>query len=532
MNLPGEKRYPMAEAVRAAYRRGEDDETMLPLVKVDRKGAPVGKIRHGDYVIFYDIRGEREIQLTESFTDPAFSHFSVEGGLRAHFVTMIQYDAGLDARVAFPPVSRISDTLCEVVSLSGFGLARISESEKAVHVGYFLGGRRDERFPGEERIVIPSPEHEVNYDEVPEMSASGVADAVVERLADPDRRLVIANFANVDVVGHIENEAAIRRAIETVDREVGRVVEAARDAGVHTIVTADHGTVEDWLYPEGAINTGHTKSPVPFVLISPDAGAVRIRQEGELADVAPTVLDLLGLDTPQAMTGTSLLELRPKSVGNPRVLLLIVDGWGLSDNERGNLIAASDTPVMDRLSAEYPFARLSAAGEAVGMPAGAVGNSEAGHLHIGAGRRVYSDRVRIDRAIGDGSFAENEAFVWAMEEAKRAGTRLHLLGIISFYSSHGSIDHLLALLRAAKARGVKEVYIHGLLGRRGERPESGARYIEELEAEAEQVGLGEVVTVIGRYWALDREHNWDRVEKTYRALVHGEGTPVGPAVSV
>jgi 2,3-bisphosphoglycerate-independent phosphoglycerate mutase len=155
-----------------------------------------------------------------------------------------------------------------------------------------------------------------------------------------------------------------------------------------------------------------------------------------------------------------------------------------------------------------------------------VGNSEAGHLHIGAGRTVYSDRLRIDRALADGSFFENEAFLWAMEEAKAKGKSLHLLGIVSFYSSHGSLDHLLALLRLARDQAVPEVYIHALLGRRGERPEAGARYVEQVERETGKLGLGKVATVIGRYWALDREHNWDRIEKTYRALVHGEGERV------
>jgi 2,3-bisphosphoglycerate-independent phosphoglycerate mutase len=525
-----QKKYPMAEAVRAAYRRGEDDETMLPLIKVDGAGEPAGAIRSGDYVIFYDIRGEREIQLTQCFTEKGFSHFRAEPGLTAHFATMIQYDPGLDVRVAFPPVERISDTLCEVATRNGFRLARISESEKAVHVGYFLGGRRDERFPGEERIVIPSPEHEVNYDEVPEMSAAGVADAVIEKLKDPAFGLIIANFANVDVVGHIENEAAILKAVEAADSQVGLVVESAREAGVYTIVTADHGTVEKWLYPEGAIDTGHTNSPVPFSLIAPlpEERDLQVRKKGELADVAPTVLELLGLEKPEAMTGRSLLEDFGGAPKKPRVLLVIVDGWGYNDDEYGNLIAKANTPVMDRLRTEHPFATLAASGEAVGMPAGAVGNSESGHLHLGAGRTVYSDRTRIDKAIQDGSYMENEAFAWAMEGTKRDGKRLHLLGIISFYSSHGSIDHLLPLLQMAHDRGVPEVYIHGLLGRRGERPESGARYIGQVEAEAARIGLGEVVTVIGRYWALDREHNWDRVEKTYRALVYGEGTHVGP----
>jgi len=155
-----------------------------------------------------------------------------------------------------------------------------------------------------------------------------------------------------------------------------------------------------------------------------------------------------------------------------------------------------------------------------------VGNSEVGHLHVGAGRRVYSDRVRIDRAIQDGSFFQNEAFLWAMKGAKESGKNLHLLGIVSFFSSHGSVNHLLALLRLAKRESVERLYLHAMLGRRGEHKESGGRYIELIEKETENLGRGQVASVIGRYWSLDREENWDRIEKTYRMLAYGEGIPV------
>jgi 2,3-bisphosphoglycerate-independent phosphoglycerate mutase len=174
----------------------------------------------------------------------------------------------------------------------------------------------------------------------------------------------------------------------------------------------------------------------------------------------------------------------------------------------------------------YPWTTLQASGVAVGLPAGTVGNSEAGHLHIGAGRRIYADRVRIDQAIADGSFFRNPAFVEVMRTAKTKGTTLHLLGIVSFFSSHGSLSHLLALMELAKKEGIKNVFIHAMLGRRGELPESGANYIREIEEKSEEIGLGRVVSVIGRYWSMDREENWDRIEKTYRMLIYGEGTPI------
>jgi len=515
-------RFPMAQAVREAYARGEGDETMDPLILVDREGRPVGRIQDGDYVIFYDLRGEREIELTLAFTDPDFREFP-NRHTRAHFATMIQYDPDLDVKVAFPPLEQIRDTLSEVVSQHGWRQAKVVESEKAVHVGYFLNGKRKEPFPGEERVVIPSP-HGADYTQVPEMSAQEVAQATIQVLEDPTVRLVVTNFANVDVVGHSEDAEAIKRAVAEVDRRLGEVVRAAQSHGVIPLVTADHGTVERWLYPDGVIDTGHTSSPVPFVVAAPELAGASLRSDGALTDVAPTVLQLLGLPQPAAMTGRSLFQAAPAAFD--RVLLVILDGWGINDDLRGNLIAAAETPVMDELTARFPHTRLQAAGEAVGLAPGAVGNSEVGHLHMGAGRLISSDRLRVDQAIADGSFFENEAFLWAMRGARREGVRLHLLGIVSFYSSHGSVDHLLALMRMARAQGVPEVYIHGMLGRRGERPESGAAYVEIIEKEAEALGLGVMASVIGRFWSLDREGNWDRIERSYRWLTEGAGRPV------
>jgi 2,3-bisphosphoglycerate-independent phosphoglycerate mutase len=228
------------------------------------------------------------------------------------------------------------------------------------------------------------------------------------------------------------------------------------------------------------------------------------------------------------MTGESLLIQRPqvKPQGRRRILLILLDGWGFRPETNGNLIARAQTPVMDDLQTRYPFGTLKAAGEAVGLPVGTVGNSEVGHLHIGAGRRIHSDRLRIDRAIQDGSFFHNEVFLRAMRGVKESGKNLHLLGIVSFFSSHGSVNHLMALLKLAKQEWIGSLYLHAMLGRRGEHKESGARYIELIEKEMENLGVGRIVSVIGRYWSLDREENWDRIGKTHRMLVQGEGQKV------
>jgi len=522
--------FPLSQAVRQAYRLGQEDEALEPLVLVDAQGQPAGTLRDGDYVIFYNIRGEREVELSRSLLNGDFSDFSTRKDLHLHMATMIQYDPNLRVEVAFPPEREIRDTLSEVVSRQGLKQVKVVESEKAVHITFYLNGKLTEPFPGEDRVIVPSPKIEGDYDQIPEMCIAEVCRQTMEKINNPQYDLVVANFCNTDVVGHVENKAAIRQAVEAVDTQVGLAMEAARKAGVPTLITADHGTVEKWYYPDGAIDTGHTNSPVPCILVDPDlpdGSDVRLRDGGALPDVAPTALEIMGLEKPAAMSGQSLLENYPSPDGGQRRLfLLILDGWGVQPPGETNLISQAQTPTMDHLTATCPNTTLTASGPAVGLPEGKVGNSEAGHLHLGAGRRILSDRSRIDAALKDGSFFENRAFQWALDGALRDGTNLHLLGIVSFYSSHGTIQHLFALMEWAKRKGYKNLYIHSILGRRGEQPESGAIYIQKVEEKAHELSLGQVVSVIGRFWALDREENWDRVEKCYRQLVYGEGTPV------
>ncbi|MBN1380095.1 MAG: phosphoglycerate mutase (2,3-diphosphoglycerate-independent) [Deltaproteobacteria bacterium] len=525
--MSSNKHHEMSEKVRSGYKEGDEDETLYPLVLVNGDSKPIGRFQRGDAVIFYNVRGEREIELTRSLTEKGFAEFPVEKGLDLHFATMIEYQKGLNVRVAFPPDDVIEGTLSETIARHRLWQVKITEAEKAVHVGYFMNGKRDEPFPGEERIIIPSRKDVKLFDEAPEMSIEDVAAATIKKIRDPDVHFICTNFPNVDVVGHIENEQAVVRAIEAVDYYTGRVIDEAVKNGVTAIICADHGTVEKWLFPDGAVNTGHTDSPVPFVLIG-DHGDVKLRKSGELTDIAPTILQLMDIPKPEIMTGTSLIKKSSwhKIKQKKRVLLLILDGWGVNGRDIGNLIALSRTPNMDRLCDVYPYTTLEASGEAVGLFPTTVGNSEAGHLHIGAGRKIFADMVLINHAIEDGYFFHNEAFSDVMKAAKKNRRSLHLMGIVSFFSSHGSIRTLFALMEMAKREDMEKVFIHAMLGRRGEMPESGANYIRKIEEKAAELKLGKVASVIGRYWSMDREYNWDRIEKTYRMLVMGEGIPV------
>ncbi len=512
---------PMSRAVRRAYDLGQDDEGLEPLVLVSDAG-PRGTMQPGDEVVFYNLRGEREIELCQALADPNFSHFPRPADWRINLTTMIQYHPDLPATVAFPP-QEVNDTLCQVISAAGLRQLKISETEKAPHVTFFLNGKRHEALPGEQRVLIPSPKV-ADFTRVPELSAAPVADAAVEALADPDLDFIFVNLCNIDVIGHLEDEGAVIAACEAADAQAGRVLAAAETAGVTVVVSADHGSAESWRYDDGRPNTGHTTSDVPFAVLGPGLESIDLRSGGGLVDVAPTVLFLLGLEPPASHTGRNLIL--GAAPGRRRVLYLLIDGWGLNDDREGNLIRAANTPHLDALLGNHPWTRLAAAGEAVGMPPGSVGNSEVGHLHTGAGRIIPADRVRIDRAVADGTLADNPAFNAAIDRAAAGGRRLHLIGIVSFYSSHGSVDHLYALLELCRRREVGPLFVHSMLGRRGERHESGAAYIGQVEDRLATLGRGRLASVIGRYWSLDREGNWDRVAKAFRLYAHGEGTPV------
>lgn len=205
------------------------------------------------------------------------------------------------------------------------------------------------------------------------------------------------------------------------------------------------------------------------------------------------------------------------------VALIIMDGFGLRNDVTGNAVAQANKPNYDRYLKTYPNTTLTACGEAVGLPEGQMGNSEVGHLNIGAGRIVYQDLTRITKSVRDGEFFENETLLKAVNHAKDNGTKLHLYGLLSDGGVHSHIDHLYALLELAKRQDFHEVYIHGFLDGRDVAPDSGIRYLEQLQQKIAEIGVGKIATLQGRYYAMDRDKRWDRVEKSYRAMVYGDG---------
>ena len=205
------------------------------------------------------------------------------------------------------------------------------------------------------------------------------------------------------------------------------------------------------------------------------------------------------------------------------VVLMILDGYGLNSSTKGNGVALAKTPVMDKLMAEYPYVKGYASGLAVGLPDGQMGNSEVGHLNMGAGRIVYQELTRITKSIEDGDFFENTGLLGAIENCKKNNSDLHLYGLLSDGGVHSHITHVFALLELAKRNGIKNVYVHCFMDGRDTAPDSGKDFIAKLYDKMEELGVGEIASVTGRYYAMDRDNRWDRVEKAYRALTLGEG---------
>jgi 2,3-bisphosphoglycerate-independent phosphoglycerate mutase len=334
--------------------------------------------------------------------------------------------------------------------------------------------------------------------------------------------LIVTNFANGDVIGHTQNCEAKVRCAEIVDEYLGRVVNSALTAGYVILVTADHGNLEEMTHDDGSVNVSHTANPVPFVLIDAIGKPRTDLIPGTLTDVAPTVLMALGVKPPAAMSGRSLAPIYDWG-GQRRVLLLILDGWGIGKDHETNPIHLAHTPVWDNLLRQFPSTQLQAAGEAVGLQAGKVGNSEAGHMNIGAGHTVLQDDVRLDMAMKNGTFVRNEVLCQTIREVKERKSSLHLIGLLSEKSSHGCIRYPLEILRMAKNQGIENVYLHIIFDGRSTEPGSAPVLLERLDYQLEEIGLGKIVSGFGRGIALDRNGNYGKTKLAYEALVFGLG---------
>lgn len=298
----GKKVQSALEAVQKSYEANETDEFIKPSVVCNSNG-PIGKILDGDSVIFFNFRADRARELTKALTKEKFNEFNRASMPHpGSYVTMTMYEEDFIFPVAFPSV-KLTNILGEILSQNNLKQLRIAETEKYAHVTYFFNGGEEKPFPGEDRCLIQSPKDVPTYDLKPEMSAYEVTDKVLKKLEHNRYDFILLNFANPDMVGHTGKMDAAIKACETVDNCLEKIVGKIRSLDGTAIITADHGNCEQ-MSDNNTPHTAHTMNPVPFILIKRE---VKLSKKGALSDVAPTVLDLIGIDKPDEMTGTSLI---------------------------------------------------------------------------------------------------------------------------------------------------------------------------------------------------------------------------------
>jgi 2,3-bisphosphoglycerate-independent phosphoglycerate mutase len=306
------------EAIERSYAAGETDEFIVPTVIVGPDGSPVATIKNGDSVVFFNFRTDRPRQTVRAFIQPDFDEF--ERGRRLedlYFVAMTEYEKGLPLHVAFR-TEDVSMPLGALLAQRGLKQLHAAETEKYAHVTFFFNGGREVPFEGEDRILVPSPREVGTYDKKPEMSAPAIAQQTADAIQTGRYDFVLVNFANADMVGHTGVMAATIAAVETVDRCVGQIVDAVTEQGGALCITADHGNAEQLIdYDTGGPYTAHTTDfPVPFILASgqhEELAQVHLRADGVLADVAPTILQLMNIEQPPDMEGRSLIEEEDKA---------------------------------------------------------------------------------------------------------------------------------------------------------------------------------------------------------------------------
>lgn len=290
-------------ALQGSYDEGVTDEFVKPVVMTTTDGRPVGTIREGDTVVFCNFRNDRAKELTIALTQRDVDEAGMKR-LSLDYYTMTPYDPTFAGLTVLFPKDEVKNTIGEYVSSLGLTQLRIAETEKYAHVTFFLNGGREAPFEGEDRILVNSPKV-ATYDLQPAMSAPEVTECLVGNIREKAPDLIVLNFANGDMVGHTGVYDAIVEAVKTVDACVEKVVTAARAAGYDVVICADHGNADNAVNADGSPNTAHSLNPVPMIVVSDRVKSVR---DGVLADVAPTVLDLMGLEKPAEMTGTSLVE--------------------------------------------------------------------------------------------------------------------------------------------------------------------------------------------------------------------------------
>lgn len=535
---------------------------------------PDTNIKERDSVIFFNFRGDRMEPMFRLLTgDPDFRHFPLKD-LHLVVAPFAVYNDKYFNKYGFKSVVReapVSLTLGEVIAKAGKTQGRVAESEKFKHVTWFFDGLRELEFEGMDSVLIPSNKIDRHWKK-PEMKAAEIAQEAIKWISGEEgnkKDFIVINFANEDILGHFDNLEAIIKGALVVDEALGLIREAVKKAGGVLVVTADHGSAEQKAKLDGRglpilDSEGKPKphkahsfdNKVPFIIEG--IGDAKLNQVGSLQNVAPTILDIMGIPKPQEMTADSLLEgYSGKSLTGP-VVLVIRDGWGKSKfsnpealqfnaiYQAGLRAEAAGIKFNDaEIMTQNPNTELWSHGEYVGHPGYQMGDSENGHMNIGAGRRVDSTLFTLDNMLKSGEFAESKIVREAIDNAKDKHT-LHLIGMISEGGVHSHKEHVKKLLKviADNREGLRRVVFHPIFDGRdietSEKP--GWRDLEEIIQVIKELGLDDIVKIgveSGRFYPMDRDalnndkqgkssaELWlERVKPWYDAIVEGRGRQI------
>lgn len=522
-------------------------ERMGPKIVQDPEGNPVGRIEdydqpgRGDSLVIYNVNGDNIVGLAESLSDPSYQKFPAIPNLDLSLYTMVPYSADLNAKTAFSKVTA-PQSLGQILSDAGISQSRIMGKNRVKAMTNALDGNMAITYAPDtyQLVEVESPAVET-LPENPGYNSTQIADRTIERITQTNDRVIITNFAAPDLLGQTGDLVLASEGLDAMDQQLERTIQAARDAGMTVLVTGTYGNVEQMLddmdTPVRGRYNSHTTNPVPFIFIDDRdqrlATELDILQEGlSIGSVAPTILEVLGLEKPQQMTAPSVFrDFQP--MRNERVLVITVDGIGSTPEMRGNAIDLTRQRLqrenrrlyLDDLFVSQPVTDLAASGTNVGIREGKAGYPEATYFALGTGlapEDIKLEMVRIDEAIENENFPENPVFNEAIDRALRDGTKLHLLGLVSDSEVDASIDHLAALLNLAKSKGMakNDVIIHSITDGIDEAPLSATDNIKKVVQLTEEIGVGTLATIGGRYWFMNQEQENDKIERAYNALVN------------
>eukprot|EP00823_Brevimastigomonas_motovehiculus_P000332 TRINITY_DN10427_c0_g1_i1.p1 TRINITY_DN10427_c0_g1~~TRINITY_DN10427_c0_g1_i1.p1 ORF type:complete len:617 (-),score=114.15 TRINITY_DN10427_c0_g1_i1:81-1931(-) len=556
------------EALEPFHKVGVDDQFMPPLVRVDSKRRPLGVVKKGDAIIYFDFRTDRAKPLTACFMGIPFG--GQVGGLSKSaqskrpavtMVTMTHYDGnfvkkksptGSVLREAFNPAAPLSDSYAEVAGRNGIDQLVVAETEKWRAITWFKDGRRnlgyemfsDDGFLRVDKhptfpitVKVVRSRQVAAHIQAPQMRAKEITDVLLQGVKEGVTD-IFANYANSDMVGHAMTSPnwfpGVIQAILELDTQLGRLVPVALKEGYTVIITADHGNAEHMLHNNGKANPAHTTNKVPFIILGLHSDEkVTMRTGVTISDLAPTVMALRGLPLPSSWDKRSALEGSFKTDKKRKIMKLVLDGYGISKPAKDNaMYMASQKKGTSLLIDSWMegadgavSTQAEASGELCGYPKGEAGTTEFGHVLFDAGRFVGSDVAMIDLAIQRNEFSQNKAFLTTFEEAVSSGSTVHVMGILSDGMVHSSLKHVQALLEMAAKSGLKQrqLAFHVITDGRDVPGDSSPKYITWLETQLTKYGVGSIVSIWGRGWGKDRDNRWKRIEAAFRSLVEGVG---------